>query len=140
MFHKISCPKKTLLALFNKSQKGCQSRASVLTNLIRNAKEAIRLQGQGLRSLTIRIKPHSENNDRILIQIGDSGIGIRSENLYRIFAQSFSKQGTGQGAGLRSDALAVKNLGDSLTAFSEGEGLGATFTLELPVKFQEIPT
>jgi len=112
----------------------------IVANLIRNAKEAIRQQGDGPHSLTLQIKPHLEKEKLVLIQVSDSGVGIRSENLHRIFAQSFSSQGNGQGTGLHTNALAAKNLGGSLTAFSEGVGLGATFTLELPVTFLEIPT
>ena len=116
-----------------------QQVVQIMANLIRNAREALRQQGSSSPSLTIRIQPHVEKDNWVLIQVCDSGIGIRSENLHRIFAQSFCKPGSGQGMGLHSNALAAKNLGGSLTASSEGEGHGATFTLELPVKFLEIP-
>ena len=99
----------------------------------------MRQQNAGPHSLTIRIQPHPQEDTRICIQVIDTGIGIPSENLHRIFAQSFSKQGNGQGAGLHNNALAAKNMGGSLTGSSEGEGCGATFTLEFPVKFLEIP-
>ena len=111
----------------------------ILANLIRNAKNAIRQHDQAPRNVRIRIHPHSQEDTRICIQVIDTGIGIPTENLHRIFAQSFSKKIQGQGAGLHSNALTAKNLGGSLTVFSEGEGRGATFTLELPVKFMEIP-
>lgn len=111
----------------------------ILTNLIRNAKDAIRQQGPGPHSLTIRIQPHSQEDTRICIQVSDTGIGILPEYLQRIFSQSFSKKSSGQGSGLHSNAIAAKNLGGTLTASSAGEGQGATFTLELPVKFLEIP-
>jgi len=111
----------------------------IVANLIRNAKDAIVQQGPGPHSLTIRIKPHSQEATRICIQVSDTGVGIPPENLHRIFAQSFSKRDNPQGAGLHSNALAAKNLGGTLTAFSEGAGQGATFTLELPAKFLEIP-
>ncbi|MDH5775213.1 MAG: response regulator [Nitrospirota bacterium] len=112
----------------------------IVANLIRNAKEAIRQHDSPSPNLTIRIHPHGEKANWVIIQVCDSGIGIRPENLHRIFAQSFSKPGGGHGTGLHQNALAAKNLGGFLTASSEGEGCGATFTLELPVKFLEIPT
>ena len=112
----------------------------IVANLIRNAKGAIRQQGPGQHSLTVRITSHSQEATRICIQVSDTGIGIPSENLHRIFAQSFSRQDNAQGVGLHRNALAAKNLGGTLTAFSEGAGQGATFTLELPVKFLEIPS
>jgi hypothetical protein len=39
----------------------------------------------------------------------------------------------GHGFGLHSGALAAKELGGTLTAFSEGAGRGSEFTLEIPV-------
>ena len=111
----------------------------IVVNLIRNAKDAIHRQEQGPHSMTIRIHPHSETNNRILIQVSDTGIGIPPDQLHRIFAQSFTKKSDEKGAGLHHNAIVAKNLGGSLTASSEGVGQGATFTLELPVKFFEIP-
>ena len=111
----------------------------IMANLIRNAKEALRQHGSGPHNLTIRIFPHSDNSNRICIQVSDTGIGIPSDNIHRIFAQAFSNDASGKGSGLHNNAIAAKNLGGSLTASSEGEGLGATFTLEIPVTFLEIP-
>jgi signal transduction histidine kinase len=116
-----------------------QQIAQIVDNLLCNAKEAMRQQGVGPHSLTIRIQPHSQEGTRICIHVIDTGIGILPGNLHRIFAQSFSKQSNGQGVGLHSNALAAKNLGGSLTASSKGEGHGATFSLDLPVTFLEIP-
>ncbi len=117
-----------------------QQVSQILANLISNATEAIRQQGPGPHRLTVRIQLHTQEDNQISIQVIDTGIGIPPDNLHRIFAQSFSKEGDGQGAGLHNNANTAKNLGGSLTAASEGEGLGATFTLELPVTFVEIPT
>ena len=64
----------------------------VVANLIRNAKEAIRQQGPCPHSLTIRITPNRGKANWACIQMHDSGIGIRQENLHRIFAQSFPDQ------------------------------------------------
>ncbi len=117
-----------------------QQVSQIVANLIANATEAIRQQGQGPHRLTIRIQLDAEQDNHISIRVIDTGIGIPPDNLHRIFAQSLSKEGSGQGAGLHNNANAAKNLGGSLTAASDGAGLGATFTLELPVTFVEIPT
>ena len=114
--------------------------SQIVDNLIRNAKEAIAQQGPGSHGLTVRIHPHPQEDARICIQIIDTGIGISSDNLHRIFSQSFSKGTDAIGTGLHSNAIAAKNLGGSLTASSEGEGCGATFTLEIPITFLEIPS
>jgi len=57
-----------------------------------------------------------------------------AENLTRIFNHGFTTRKDGHGFGLHSGAIAAKELGGSLAAFSEGAGRGATFTLELPGK------
>ena len=111
----------------------------IVANLIRNAKEAIRRHGPGSHHLIIRIQPDSEDNTGICIQVQDTGIGLSPDQLHRIFAQSFKPECSEGGTGLHTNAIAAKNLGGTLTAFSEGEGLGATFTLKLPFKFVERP-
>ena len=117
-----------------------QSIVQIANNLIRNAQVAIQQQDSDLRHITIRVHLHSADKNRVIVQIRDTGIGIPNENLQKIFAQSCSTSGSDQGDSLHRNAIAAKNLGGSLTALSEGPGLGATFTLELPVKFLEIPS
>ena len=111
----------------------------IVANLIANAMEAIRQQGQGPHRLTVRIQLDAEQDNAISLQVIDTGIGIPPANLHRIFAQSLASDSGKQGSGLHSNANAAKKLGGSLTAHSDGSGSGATFTLELPVKFVEIP-
>jgi signal transduction histidine kinase len=74
--------------------------------------------------------------DRIRIEVADTGVGIPPENLTRIFGFGFTTRRNGHGFGLHSGALAAREMGGSLQAFSQGVGHGATFTLELPVKPQ----
>ena len=73
-----------------------------------------------------------KGNDRIQIKIEDNGVGISKENLNRIFQHGFTTKKSGHGFGLHSAALAAKKLGGSLNVHSDGPGLGAEFTLELP--------
>jgi signal transduction histidine kinase len=68
----------------------------------------------------------------VTITVIDNGVGIPPENLTRIFNHGFTTRKGGHGFGLHSSALAAKELGGSLTVHSEGWGLGAVFTLELP--------
>jgi signal transduction histidine kinase len=69
----------------------------------------------------------------VRIEVEDKGIGIPTENLTRIFNHGFTTRKGGHGYGLHSGALAAKELGGSLTAYSEGLGKGAAFALELPL-------
>jgi len=73
------------------------------------------------------------NNNDVQICVNDNGIGIPPENLKRIFDHGFTTKRDGHGFGLHSGALIAKEVGGSLTAYSEGPSQGATFTLELPL-------
>jgi sensor histidine kinase regulating citrate/malate metabolism len=53
--------------------------------------------------------------------------------LTKIFTHGFTTRKTGHGFGLHSGALAATEMGGSLAVHSNGLGMGATFTLELPL-------
>jgi C4-dicarboxylate-specific signal transduction histidine kinase len=104
----------------------------ILLNLLSNAKHAVVDSGQKEKQVTIRV---TNGNDKIRIAMSDNGVGITPLNLRKIFNHGFTtwKQG-GHGFGLHSGALAAKEMGGSLLAQSDGQGQGATFTLEIPIK------
>ena len=102
----------------------------ILVNLIRNAKYAMDDAGRSDKRLTIKVA--NEGRHRVKIQVIDNGVGIPPENLTRIFSHGFTTRRNGHGFGLHSSALAVRELGGSLEARSDGEGQGAVFTLRLP--------
>jgi len=104
----------------------------ILLNLINNAKYACTAVDKREKIITLKVLNH--NPDQIRIQVQDNGMGIASENLNRIFQHGFTTRKSGHGFGLHSGALAARKLGGSLSAYSEGPGLGATFTLELPCR------
>ncbi|MBC8038967.1 MAG: PAS domain-containing protein [Opitutaceae bacterium] len=103
----------------------------ILVNLVRNAKHALDDRGGTDKKLTLRITP-GPAGDTVLIIVADNGVGIPPENLVRIFAHGFTTRKKGHGFGLHSSALAAKEMKANLTARSDGPGLGATFTLEMP--------
>jgi two-component system NtrC family sensor kinase len=70
----------------------------------------------------------------VRIEVADTGVGIASENLTRIFSHGFTTRKHGHGFGLHIGALSAKQVGGSLTAYSDGPGKGATFVLELPIQ------
>jgi signal transduction histidine kinase len=108
----------------------------ILLNLIRNAKDAVKASGKPDRQITVRIV--RVNEERVAIQVADNGIGILSANLVRVFSHGFTTKQDGHGFGLHSGALAAKQLGGSLTVESEGANAGAVFSLELPIKGEEV--
>jgi signal transduction histidine kinase len=102
----------------------------ILVNLIRNAKQAIVQHDGPQRELLVRVKRHGEN--RVRIEVHDTGVGLSPENVTRIFAHGFTTKQDGHGFGLHSAALSAKQIGGSLWAESPGAGMGATFILEIP--------
>jgi len=107
----------------------------ILVNVIRNAKYACsEAKGGGERRVTVRVRASSS---AVLISVIDTGVGIPRENLDRIFSYGFTTRAEGHGFGLHSSALAARELGGSLRAESPGPGMGATFTLTLPLATPE---
>ena len=102
----------------------------ILLNLLNNARQACDESGRAHKRLTLRV---ASGNGRISVAVMDNGVGIPAENLTRIFNHGFTTREGGHGFGLHSAALAAEQMGGLLRAQSDGVGLGATFTLELPL-------
>jgi len=103
----------------------------ILVNVIRNAKYACDNSGREDKQITLRV---ANGDNSVKISVADNGVGIPAENMTRIFNLGFTTKKNGHGFGLHSGALAAKELGGKLVAFSDGPDRGATFTLELPVQ------
>jgi signal transduction histidine kinase len=101
----------------------------ILINLIGNAKQAMDAMPEGQRHLLVRL---SAEKDWVRIQVTDSGVGIAPEVREKLFTHGFTTRKEGHGFGLHASALAAKMLGGTLSLESEGPGLGATATLEIP--------
>lgn len=99
----------------------------VFINLINNAGRAIGNKGK----LTIRSFGRKED---ILISISDSGCGISSEEIHRIFDPLYStkKQSGGTGLGLSICRQIVDKHGGTISVESE-VGAGTEFKIALPI-------
>jgi hypothetical protein len=99
----------------------------VFTNLILNARDAI-FDG-GTITLTTKIE-----DDSIIVEVTDDGIGIEPENLSKIFDPFFTTKGVGSGTGLGLAVTygIVQEHAGTIETFSE-VGEGTTFRLEFPV-------
>jgi signal transduction histidine kinase len=102
----------------------------ILVNLICNAAQAMECVADRERRLTLRTS--IEENGWVRVDVGDNGEGIDPENLTRVFAHGFTTKKDGHGFGLHSAAVAAREMAGTLAAYSEGPGLGATFSLQLP--------
>jgi signal transduction histidine kinase len=101
----------------------------ILINLIANARQAMKDSPQKI--LTLGIQPTSDPTVRVFVR--DSGCGVATENMTRIFAHGFTTKTDGHGFGLHNSAVAAQEMKGSLTVHSDGPGQGAIFTLELPL-------
>ncbi|MGD9025849.1 MAG: ATP-binding protein, partial [Desulfobacterales bacterium] len=99
----------------------------VFVNLLLNAVQAI--EEKGIITVTSRI---NNRRKKALIEIADTGKGIPSENIAKIFEPFFSTKSKGTGLGLAVSYAIVKNHQGDINAFSQ-PGQGARLVLELPV-------
>ncbi len=107
----------------------------ILVNLLNNAKQALDGALDRPRRLTLRVDvADPPERPTLRIHVEDNGEGIPPENMTRLFVHGFTTRADGHGFGLHSCALAAKEMGGSLAAHSDGPGMGATFTLELPFR------
>lgn len=99
----------------------------VVINLAQNALHAMPSGG------VLRILAHRDDAD-VVVEVGDTGVGIRPEDLDRIFLPFWSRRADGvrgTGLGLAICRSIVRRIGGALTVASE-LGRGSRFTLRLP--------
>jgi len=112
----------------------------VFWNIIRNA---IKFTPEG-GNITIRTS--NPRDGAVRVEVIDTGIGITSEALSRIFMafeqeeRSLKERSGGLGLGLSISKALVEGHGGMISARSEGKGRGTTFSVELPtVPAETIP-
>ena len=118
----------------------------ILYNLLSNAVKftpnggSIHLAAKRLSSADLQAKNDTASSkEYIQISIKDSGIGLKKENLTKIFQpfeqveNSSSRQFQGTGLGLSLAKSLVELHGGKIWAESDGEGLGSMFSFSLPV-------
>ncbi len=83
--------------------------------------------------------PHSEIGDWLELAVADTGMGIKPEDLPRLFQEFVQLETTraqrheGTGLGLALTKKLVELHGGRIEAASAGEGRGSTFTVRLPI-------
>jgi signal transduction histidine kinase len=103
-----------------------------LNNLIKNAIEAIDMSPNRERGeIQVSVCRISGETGRMLIRIRDNGIGIRPEDMHRLFTSGFTTKPDGHGLGLHSFLNFLNENNGSLEAVSQGVGKGAEFIVEI---------
>ncbi|MCJ7715885.1 MAG: ATP-binding protein [Anaerolineales bacterium] len=103
----------------------------VLINIVGNSLQYTSPGGEVLISA-------QKQNDNILLNVTDSGIGISAENLTHVFTRFYrvdksrSRAGGGSGIGLTIAKYLVESHGGKIWAESPGLGKGTTFKILLP--------
>jgi PAS domain S-box-containing protein len=112
----------------------------ILGNLLSNAIKFTRDSGVVEIKLKLReTEDNSINNHHVQLQVIDQGIGISPKFLPHVFDSfrqgdsTISRPYGGLGLGLAIARHLVELHGGTITAESEGEGKGATFTIDLPL-------
>ncbi|HEY1482580.1 MAG TPA: PAS domain-containing protein [Candidatus Acidoferrum sp.] len=108
----------------------------VLMNLMLNGIEAIS-DGKAAGHLTIKSQRSPE--DRLLISVSDSGMGLPPERADKVFDPFFTTKPQGTGMGLSISRSIIESHGGRLWA-TENPDRGATFQFTLPVERAVIAT
>ncbi|CAN5807059.1 hypothetical protein BH23GEM11_BH23GEM11_01850 [soil metagenome] len=105
--------------------------AQVFSNLLTNSAKYTEEGGE------IRLTANAEN-DEVVVKVRDNGIGIPPEALPRVFDmflqvdRPLERASGGLGIGLALVRSLVEKHDGTVSATSEGEGRGSTFTVRLP--------
>jgi two-component system NtrC family sensor kinase len=118
----------------------------VFLNLMINAADAIlsaKNHSNGEISIVSRVQKATDNGTAkakhmLRIDYIDNGSGISAENLNNIFDPFFTTKGPGKGTGLGLSVcfMIVEAMGGNIKATSQ-DGEGATFTVSLPLSFEQ---
>ena len=98
----------------------------VIANLLGNA---IKFTKQGSISVSVDV---NDNNNELVISVKDTGEGIHSDILPRLFTKFATRSEVGTGLGLFISKSIVEAHGGKMWAKNNSDGKGATFHFTLP--------
>ncbi|OIJ09376.1 two-component system sensor histidine kinase DcuS [Anaerobacillus arseniciselenatis] len=104
---------------------------TILGNLINNSIEAV--ETSTFKRVEVILKL---NENRLTVEVKDTGSGIKTEDLEEIFEKGFSTKGEGRGYGLALVKASIDNLNGNLT-IDTFEGTGTTIIVEVPYEIKE---
>ncbi|MBD3920369.1 GHKL domain-containing protein [Paenibacillus sp. PR3] len=98
----------------------------VFVNILNNALES--MAGIGSGTVTLRL---SQEGPRVVVEVQDTGEGIRAQDMKQIFNPFFTTKVEGTGLGLPICKKIVQDHGGEIEV-SSSPGLGTTFSVSLP--------
>jgi signal transduction histidine kinase len=104
----------------------------VIYNLLSNAMKFT--EEGGIISTMVEKKDNIDNNKEVIVSVKDTGPGIDSEILPRLFTKFTTRSSKGTGLGLFISKSVIKAHGGKMWAENNADGKGATFSLSLPIK------
>jgi C4-dicarboxylate-specific signal transduction histidine kinase len=107
----------------------------VILNLVMNGSEAMDTVTDRPREMVIRSS--AQESDKVLVAVQDSGTGIDSQNLDKIFDTFYTSKPQGMGMGLAISRSIVENHGGRLWATANAPW-GAVFQFMLPVNSDKV--
>ena len=101
----------------------------VLMNLLSNARDAMEQSSNKVISVQTRVE-----DEQAVIEVSDTGQGIKPKNLEKVFRRGYTTKPVGKGSGMGLDLVRrlVGDMGGSISVESDGAS-GTTFTLIFPV-------
>ena len=101
----------------------------VLMNLLSNARDAMEQSSNKVISVQTRVE-----DEQAVIEVSDTGQGIKPKNLEKVFRRGYTTKPVGKGSGMGLDLVRrlVGDMGGSISVESDGAS-GTTFTLLFPV-------
>lgn len=112
---------------------------AAISNLIDNAIK------YSTETVQVEVEVGSAAGDQVMLRVSDQGIGIPRGELKRVFRRFYrvprrlASRVKGTGLGLFIVRSVIARHGGKVIAESPGEGLGSTFTLQLPVAAGSTP-
>lgn len=113
----------------------------VLINVLTNARQALDESAEAAESRGERFQKQlvcciSRENDQVIFEVADNGVGVPDEIKTRIFEPFFTAKEVGQGTGLGlsiAHTLVTRSLGGRIWV-EDNEMGGASFKVALPIK------
>ena len=109
--------------------------SQVISNLLNNAIKFTKQKG--VISITAAKKKDDDNNNNdqeVIVKVQDTGQGIDSQVLPRLFSKFVTKSFEGTGLGLYISKSIVEAHGGKIWAENNADGRGATFSFTLPIE------